>query len=145
MIYAIGYNATTVEELQEIREKLDAVIVDIRYMPYSRNAKWNRTNLIKVFPPGKYRWVKQLGNVNYKGGPVYLYDPAPVIDQLVTTDKNIILMCMCAKAAGCHREDIKQLLRAKGVEVEEILTGKQAMKKKADDSQLQLFSYDEEE
>src|SRR4051812_48588450 len=42
MIYTWGYRGRTLTELRELRERLGAVIVDVRLVPFQRNGAFNR-------------------------------------------------------------------------------------------------------
>ncbi len=113
-IYTVGYMGLSVERLKAEAQMLGAVVVDVRYRPYSRNAAWNRPRLEgSLGGERRYFWAGEtLGNVNYKGGPVKLANPGPGV-QLVTgilDHKPVILLCVCKSHKGCHRTDVARLV-----------------------------------
>lgn len=105
-LYDLGYNdLKKAEELAQIAKALDAVIVDIRFMPHTRNPEFGKNHLQEIL--GKdYIHVGALGNKNYRGeGEIQLVNTDEgmnVIHKLLET-KSVILMCACWKRSECHR------------------------------------------
>jgi hypothetical protein len=112
-VYTWGYHGEIVETLEALRAGLNALIVDTRYVPSSRDARWRRPSLEKRFGPD-YIWIKAFGNRNYKGGwtdPVILHDPEhglQVLEPLVRPERPPLLLCMCP-TPYCHRTDVATL------------------------------------
>jgi len=106
-----GYTGKKIEELKAIVDQLDAVIIDCRFSPRSRNATWNQSNLIKTFGD-KYAWFQEFGNVNYKGGPIALKDPIVGLKRAKGFQSNIILLCMCKDYRKCHTKDVITILES---------------------------------
>jgi hypothetical protein len=105
-LYDIGYS-----EIKDIYmfakavNALDAVVLDIRFSPRSRDFRWNGSNVRKVLGEPHYSQLHDLGNRNYKGGPIEFVDlehGLEVIRNLLEL-KNVIVMCMCPDRNRCHR------------------------------------------
>lgn len=125
-IYTVGYaRLRELKRLVDLAADLDAVVVDVRYQPYTSFKGWSRTDLHACLGRG-YRWVVGFGNVNYRGGPVRLHDPAhglAVVAPLLEA-QSVILLCGCADVATCHRRLVADLLaEATGCPVEHLLAG----------------------
>lgn len=122
MIYTLGYIGWKLDEVAAAVERLDAVLVDVRMVPRSRNPIWNSTALAKRFgdgstgsPRGRYVWLKQFGNRNYKGtfeqieivdfarGVVRLLELFPPAVGTSAPGRPIILFCGCPDPGQCHR------------------------------------------
>jgi uncharacterized protein (DUF488 family) len=113
-LYGIGYSGRTLDELCRIVADLDACLVDIRFVPYSRNPSFRKAALEKALGK-RYRYVQAFGNRNYQGGPVDLvnYDAGRAV--LETLDNPAaLLMCMCKDPATCHRTAVLQRLAQDG-------------------------------
>lgn len=118
-IYTFGYSGRQPQELAAIANFLNALVVDVRYSPFSRNAVWNKKELVALLDK-RYRHVKALGNVNYKGGPIKLLDPEKGIEEvrLLLAESPIILICVCKSVHWCHRKVAAELLgEATGAEI----------------------------
>ena len=75
-IYTVGYaRLRDPERLADLAADLDAVVIDVRYKPYTSFKGWSRADLHARLGRG-YRWVVAFGNEGYRGGPVRLHDPA---------------------------------------------------------------------
>jgi len=119
--YGIGYSGRDPVEIHRLALQLNAVVVDIRLSPRSRKPGWNKGRLSTMLGD-RYMHVPELGNVNYKGGPVLLKDPdvgiAVILREL--QDRSVILMCVCPSFQKCHRKNIAALLADRGVRFTEI-------------------------
>jgi hypothetical protein len=116
-----GYTGASVEELARVlAARPDALVVDVRYSPFSRNSEWSGSALRERFGAA-YFHVKPFGNVNYRsGGPVRLDDPEGGVRLLLAAlercgfgparEPTVILLCACRARAGCHRDDVARLL-----------------------------------
>ena len=112
MLYTLGYTGWTLPAIVEQVYALDAVLVDVRFMPFTRRREFIRKSFAEALAdPGgriRYQWVKAFGNVNYKDGtkPIQILDfEAGVheIEHLMARRRALVLMCTCASPARCHR------------------------------------------
>lgn len=117
-IYGIGYRGRTVDDIKRIVEELDAYLVDIRFVPYSRNPVFRKPALERELG-ARYRYLQAFGNRNYKGGPVDLVDYEAGRTVLEALDKPALLMCMCHDPTTCHRATVLQRLAVDGFEAQE--------------------------
>jgi uncharacterized protein (DUF488 family) len=112
-IYTLGYSGWTPAAIKETLERLDGVAVDCRMVPRSRVAYFNGTALQAALP-GRYRWVHDFGNVNYKnGGPIKILNiirGEGKLADLLAAGKAIVLMCGCPKVDECHRKVVAEKL-----------------------------------
>ena len=120
-IYTIGYSGRKPEEVKRIVEELGAVLFDIRFSPRSRDPRWAGGNVAKLLG-ANYRHVRELGNINYKGGPIAFVDLAKGIDLIRQAERPVVLMCVCKDHHTCHRAAAAETLREQGFEVTEITT-----------------------
>jgi uncharacterized protein (DUF488 family) len=115
IIYTFGYGGHTLDTLRTHVRALHAVIVDVRYKPFSRaRPEWSRTGLRDVFGPD-YLWIEAFGNVNYAGGgPIKLFNPTSGLHTLRThvlqQGRSPILLCVCGKVDHCHRLRVAEFL-----------------------------------
>lgn len=104
-IYTLGYGAGwSPATLADAVAGLSAALWDIRYQPWSKSPQW-RGQALAALLGAAYVAVRALGNVNYRGGPVQLADPASAVARARATlaQRPIVLLCGCADAATCHR------------------------------------------
>jgi uncharacterized protein (DUF488 family) len=121
-VFTFGYQGKRASDLLARLVELDAVLCDVRLSPRSRWApEWNRNQLVAQMGD-RYLHLPELGNVNYKGGPVEIVDLdaglRTVLDLAQT--RSVVLMCVCSKLSGCHRATIAQALAERRVETEEL-------------------------
>jgi hypothetical protein len=105
-IYTFGYQGSTIDQLQAYQQDLGAVVVDIRYVPWSRDKQWTKDRLDDDLQ-GNYVWARDLGNINYRnGGPIQLANPANSVPHIRArlNRHNIILLCACWNVETCHRK-----------------------------------------
>jgi len=105
-----GYTGKKIEHLQEAVAKTGATVMDCRFSPRSRNKAWGQSNLIMKLKD-QYVWCQEFGNLNYKGGPTKLKDPAKGIERALAFNSNIILLCMCADFNRCHTKEVLEILK----------------------------------
>jgi uncharacterized protein (DUF488 family) len=120
-IYTLGYHGWTIEQFKAVVQRLDALVVDVRMMPRSRwDIVW-RSESLRAGLGARYVWIKQFGNLNYKGtiDSCKIADfgaGARLLDELSTTPigagKAIILLCGCRDVNDCHRKIIADKLAA---------------------------------
>jgi hypothetical protein len=112
-IYTAGYGAGwTPEQLKHKAEELDAVVIDTRLNPRSSSLQWDRKSLKKLLG-FRYQHEGRFGNLNYKGGPIRLMDPAGALAGLVPKlleSNSTILLCGCRNVDTCHRKTVAELL-----------------------------------
>jgi uncharacterized protein (DUF488 family) len=104
-LYDLGYlEIKKLEKLINLVGVLDAVLVDVRFSPNSRNPQWRQAALKKALGD-RYIHIKALGNKNYKEGPIEFLDLQSGLDILahLIKTKNVIIMCACLNRAICHR------------------------------------------
>lgn len=109
-LYTVGYSSfPSPYALAQVIESLDALLVDVRISPRSRNPQWNQSTLRDIFGD-TYVHLGQWGNVNYKGGPVQIKDFEGGLHVLRTSHQPLALMCVCRDYAQCHRKTLVGLL-----------------------------------
>lgn len=128
-LYTIGYaNRAEWEHLSQLMQAHHRLLVDIRYVPYSRaypdfcrqrlHLRYNVTEQ-EHLPVGervvRYVWYQSLGNRNYnQNGPIQLDHPEPGVQHVVAallTRRDVILLCACADERRCHRTLVAQLVQ----------------------------------
>ncbi len=122
MIYAIGYQRITVEQLESAMDarKVD-LLVDVRSVPYSRKYAFNQKRLKGIFGT-RYEWHGKL--LGGKVGPAQ----EEGLTFLISESKSRILMIMCMEHSpcDCHRlYDISRRLLEKGVDVTHLFEGRE--------------------
>jgi len=109
-IYTIGYAGRDPQRVKEMADKLGAYLFDIRFSPRSRDPRWAKSNLQKVFGQ-KYIHLPEWGNANYKnGGDVQIVNfeqGRAVIDRLASP---VMIMCACKDPTWCHRTFLADML-----------------------------------
>ena len=116
MTYTAGYAGRTVDELDQLAEKLNAIVIDIRYSPRSRRPEWSRKRLIERFGE-RYYHLPEWGNVNYNRPtePIKINDLKEGSFRLPKIMKanpgmNVILLCYCGDREICHRKTVATLV-----------------------------------
>jgi uncharacterized protein (DUF488 family) len=109
IIYTWGYTGSSHEDLKAFMKATGAVLCDIRFNPRSRQPHWNVGAIVDLVGADNYVHIKGLGNRNYKGdGIVKLDNPAlgiSTVQDILLRGRDVILMCACKDAYGCHRWD----------------------------------------
>lgn len=120
--YHFGYTGHKPEELHRAITELGALLIDIRYRPFSRNPAWNKGRLQQLFG-ADYLHLEAWGNVNYRGGPIQIAAFANGLDAVLREleSRPVVLMCVCKNAATCHRSVVADELSKMGVEIEELI------------------------
>jgi uncharacterized protein (DUF488 family) len=103
-LYDVGYQSVDRDLLFAALKKLNAVLVDVRYSPRSRDAKWDGKKLAELLEDG-YVHMPEFGNKNYKGNTIELASPEAGVLMLyqILTERPAILMCACWNRSWCHR------------------------------------------
>jgi uncharacterized protein (DUF488 family) len=111
--YTFGYQGFLPEELVAKAEQLNALVLDVRFSPSSRDPRWRRQALVNVLG-SRYRHAAEFGNKNYKGdGPIELADPRHGIAKVgpILLEQPVILLCACWQWSTCHRKVVADLIR----------------------------------
>lgn len=126
-IYTLGYSGWRIEDVEAALERLDAVLVDIRWMARSRIPTWAGGRMAQRLGV-RYAAVRDLGNTNYKG----TFEQIRILDfeaglaavrKITAGGQSVILMCACRDLDTCHRKGVaERLASALGVEVEHLNT-----------------------
>jgi len=124
-IYTAGYSSLNhPSQLLAAAERFNAIVIDIRIKPSSRNPRWRQSFMQKTLGD-RYMHVGTYGNVNYKSGPIKLADPDAAATQLtpLLADHSLILLCMCDAPTRCHRTPAAEHLRTiTGVVIQHLTT-----------------------
>ena len=119
-IYTLGYSGWTVDDVAALLERLDAVAVDVRMSPRSRNPAYSGKRLSERLGD-RYRHVRGFGNTNYRGGEIVLHDWAGGLQEtlaILSAGRSVVLMCACADVEVCHRKVVaKRLAGLEGADV----------------------------
>lgn len=118
-IYTTGYTGKNVADLPALLEKLDAVLADVRFAPYSKHLEWRR-DYLKLLLKNKYRHVAAFGNRTYKENKITIHNFQMGLKIIESWNEKVVLMCACEKLENCHRAVLTEELRKKGFDVEEI-------------------------
>lgn len=112
-IYTLGYRSWKIEDVEAVLQRLDAILVDVRFVPRSRIPTWNSgvlsRRLGEVSARGRYVWLREFGNRNYKGtvDQIEIADfPAgeQKLKAIAAIGRAIILLCGCTDLNQCHRK-----------------------------------------
>ncbi|MEZ5428143.1 MAG: hypothetical protein R2747_17860 [Pyrinomonadaceae bacterium] len=122
-IFTTGYTGKDVGDLRPMLEALDAMLIDIRFAPYSRIMHWQKVYL-KALLGERYRHVSNLGNRTYKEEKITIQNLKLGLETVFSIGRNAVLMCACERAENCHRRLIIEELRRQEVETQELLTWK---------------------
>src|SRR5882762_4591587 len=112
-IYTFGYGGRQVQTLAALVALHEAILIDVRLKPWTKQPGWSLGELKMVFTD-RYHWVQALGNTNFeKGGKVRLKDEKKGIGllvQMVRAGESPILLCGERDPSGCHRSVIANLV-----------------------------------
>ena len=117
--FTTGFSSKDINDLKPMLDRLDAVLVDVRFSPTSEIMRWRQIYL-KTLLRAKYYHLLQLGNRAFQEGRVSIQNLDLGIKILLSFNSNAVLMCECAHLKTCHRHVIAQELRRKGYETEEL-------------------------
>ncbi len=118
-LYTTGYGGKNIADLKPMLDALDAVLVDVRFVPHSEILHWRKTYL-KVLLDWKYLHVPNLGNRTFKEDRITIQNLKLGIETVLNLERNAVLMCGCEKLENCHRLMIAGELMKQGIETEEI-------------------------
>lgn len=119
-VYTIGYGGMEgAAELAQVCRDTGAVLLDVRYSPYSRNEAFTGRTIRLAVP--RYEHVPQLGNRNYKehDAPIDIADPrlGLAIAENYLERGPILLLCYCPHVSVCHRKTVADMLAERGYPV----------------------------
>lgn len=140
-IYTAGYSGLTPAQLGAMAERLGAVIIDVRYSPFSRDAAWRKPAMAKLW--GKwYRHLNEFGNRNYKGNEIVIADFEKGVEEItpILKDHPVILLCACWSFQLCHRKVVADRLAARlGTSVTHLTKKDFPSKEEVESDQESLF------
>ncbi|MCU1290104.1 MAG: hypothetical protein JWN60_2333 [Acidobacteria bacterium] len=120
IVYTTGYAGRDVRELPALLTALNAILIDIRFMPGDRQIQWKK-DYLKLLLKDRYRHIHALGDRADKStGKVFIHNLALGLRIITELKVNLLLMCECRDASGCHRGKIIEKLKEKGTETREI-------------------------
>jgi len=134
IIYTTGYSGHKPEDLKRIAERMDAVIADIRFTPFSRwHPEWRKPNLEALFG-ARYVSVREWGNRNHASkGPIEIANFAGGWAIVGRIARPVIAICTCKDAEMCHRSVVGSMVVSRG------LCGVKELDWAADTKELSLF------
>lgn len=111
IIYTTGYSGHKLEDMKRIAERMDAVIADIRFTPFSRwHPEWRKPNL-EALLGARYVSVREWGNRNHGGkGPIEIADFAGGWAIIGRIARPVIAICTCKDAEMCHRSVVGSMV-----------------------------------
>jgi uncharacterized protein (DUF488 family) len=118
-IFTTGYTGKDINDLKPMLEALDAMLIDIRFAPFSQVFHWRKVYL-KALVGDRYRHIANLGNRTYKENKITIQNLELGINTILNLPSNVVLMCACEKMENCHRRLIVEELHKKGTETFEI-------------------------
>jgi uncharacterized protein (DUF488 family) len=118
-VFTTGYTGKDINDLKPMLEALEAMLVDIRFAPYSRVFHWRKVYL-KSLLGEKYRHIPNLGNRTYKEDRITVQNLKLGVETILSLPSNIVLMCACEKTENCHRRLIVEELEQREIRTEEI-------------------------
>lgn len=112
IVYSAGYQNMNREAFAEFVRRNGIKVADVRLKPVSRNHVWNKNALLERLVLSGYVHIPDLGNLNYKGGPIVLKDEAAGLLALraLLTISPVVVLCVCADPMICHRTVITDKL-----------------------------------
>lgn len=118
--YTTGFAGKEINNLKPMLERLDAILIDVRFSPgESERLRWRQIYL-KALLREKYRHVAHLGIRSTRAGGSDIHHLDLGIKILLSFRSNAVLMCECAKESDCHRRLIAKELRRRGFETVEL-------------------------
>lgn len=117
--YTTGFSGKDINDLEPMLDRLDAMLIDVRFSPTSEIIRWRQIYL-KTLLRKKYHHLPQLGNRAFREGRISIQNLDLGIKILLSFNANAVLMCECTDLMTCHRHVIAQELQGKGYEAEEL-------------------------
>ncbi len=112
-LFTYGYQHGRPADLEAYIEA-GALIVDIRFSPFSKNPMWAKDALSARFG-SRYLHLRELGNPNYRTpeSGISLYRPEVGIPYLagLLEDQPVCLLCVCPQVYCCHRLVVSRMMK----------------------------------
>ncbi len=140
-IVSLGYTGLKIGSLTRLALSRDLLVVDVRLSPRSRVPVWSQNNLAGVLGK-RYVHLPELGNLNFKGGPIQIKDLKAGVRKLraaLEGHRGAILLCVCEQHATCHRRVVFETLETTGEFEMQILTGSDLAAEENGNVQLSLL------
>ncbi len=119
-IYTTGYTDRDIALLPALLTSLDAILIDIRFTPISKQLQWQK-DYLRLLLKDKYLHVSYLGNRSSKeSGKQSIQNISLGIKIITELKKNLLIMCECERIEACHRQEISRRLSEKGIETKEL-------------------------
>ena len=118
-IFTTGYAGKNIGDLKPLIERLDAMLFDIRFTPYSEIMCWRKVYL-KALLGEKYRHIPNLGNRTFKEDKITIQNLSLGIETVLALEMNVVLMCVCENLKNCHRRVIVGELQKREIETFEL-------------------------
>ncbi len=126
-LFGYGGNPHALTDLEALTAS-GAALIDIRYSPKTGIPGLGREALLRRFGTS-YTHLPDLGNRNYRGGPIELVDAERGLEALGAwlMIRPCVLLCGCGhkRAGECHRTEVGRLAQERwpGLEVRELGPG----------------------
>ncbi len=112
-LFTYGYQHGNHSDLESFVDA-GALIVDIRFSPFSRNPLWIKGALETRFG-SRYLHLRELGNPNYRypENGIALHRPEVGIPHLASllSDQPVCLLCVCPQVYECHRLVVSRMTK----------------------------------
>ena len=118
-IYTTGFGSREVTDLPKLLESLNAILIDIRFIPEVKPIQWSKEYL-KLLLKNKYLHVPSLGDRKSKEGRMVIQNLSLGIKIITELKANLLLVCRCERKENCHRGKIIEELKEQGIDAEEI-------------------------
>jgi uncharacterized protein (DUF488 family) len=119
--YTTGFAGKDINDLKTMLDRLDAVLIDVRFSPTGETMRWRKIYL-KALLREKYHHLPHLGSRVFREGKAQIQNLDLGIKILLSFNATAVLMCECDDTRECHRLLIAQELWNKGFEAEELKT-----------------------
>lgn len=120
-IFTLGYAGLKLSDVKAWLESHSVLLVDVRFVPWSRNSQWKRENLQATLGD-RYVWLRAMGNRNWRDPSmeaVELADPerGVRIASRLLQKNSICLLCLESDGPDgghwrCHRAEVADLIAA---------------------------------
>lgn len=117
--YTTGFSGRDINDLKPMLDRLDAMLVDVRFSLTSELMRWRQVYL-KALLREKYRHVAQLGNRASRTGSNQIQHLDLGLKILLSFGANAVLICECADLKSCHRLLIVKELTRRNFAIDEL-------------------------
>ena len=122
-IFTTGYTGKDINDLKPMLQALDAILVDVRFAPFSQVLHW-RQMYLKILLGKKYLHIPNLGNRTYKEEKITIQNLKLGLETVLNLEVNVVLMCACERVENCHRRVIIEEFGKRNIETIELETWK---------------------